>query len=426
MQIRALVKRLEQLTRTDLRYVGRGAFWLLNGQGLTMITSFLTTIAFARYMSSDQYGTYRYLLSAYGLLTLFTLPGIRTAVTRAVGIGDDQAVHIGAKTQIQTALLGSALSIAASIWYFMHGNALLGYGMLAIAVFLPLTDTLDLSAYFQGKKRFKDQVIYSSSITLVGVLTVMAGLFVHLQPLTLFVAFLGSSALIRGILFATFAPLNVTSLNATAEQKDSIVKFGRQLSYLSSISIAAYSLDKILLYHFLDAGTVAQYSFALAIPNQLRSLFKHLGTLALPRFSQYKENHVYQRLIPRLPFLVAAITSLITLYIITAPLIFKYLFPKYISVVHLSQLFCLSIIDTVTYTIATAFTTYKRTNLLTIMSVVTNTTNILLLLILIPFYGIEGAIFAVLISRLITTALGVGLLYWMRRKTALAPADLAP
>ena len=43
---------------------------------------------------------------------------------------------------------------------------------------------------------------------------------------------------------------------------------------------------RILAFHYLGAVELAIYSFAIAPPEQIKGVFKFLGTLALPKFSK--------------------------------------------------------------------------------------------------------------------------------------------
>ncbi len=51
------------------------------------------------------------------------------------------------------------------------------------------------------------------------------------------------------------------------------------------INALAGQLDKIITYHYLGASELAIYSFAVAMPEQIKGIFKNLNTLAFPKFS---------------------------------------------------------------------------------------------------------------------------------------------
>lgn len=410
------LKKLERLTHTDLKYLSGGSFWLILTQGIGILSGLLSSTIFARFASPENFGTYRYLLSIYGLLAIFTLPGIRTAMTRSISQGKTNTLSFGIKTQMRAGLIGSLVSLGLASWYMFQGNHLLAIGMVIIAAALPLADTTDISSFFQGQRKFKDLFIYSTSITLSSLITALIGIWLGANPLVLLGLFLGGIATVRGVSLWRVSYLRLTSREAASiSDKKDITAFGTQLSLLSIVSIAANSLDKILLFHYLDPVAVANYAFATTLPNQLRGLVRNLGTLALPKFSNRSETEVYKGLLKRLPLLLGAIALMIVGYLIAAPYIFHLLFPRYLPVLPFSQIFCLSILDSVTYPISSAFTAHKKTRILSFFTLSIYVVDLSLLFILTPYLGLQGVIIAKLSSRLLTVVLGAGILYKLTR-----------
>ncbi|MBU1159916.1 hypothetical protein KKD04_01900, partial [Patescibacteria group bacterium] len=85
------------------------------------------------------------------------------------------------------------------------------------------------------------------------------------------------------------------------------------------------------------------------------------------------------------------------LYIIAAPYIFKFLFPQYIESVLFSQIVILSLLIPSTL-IAETFDAHLRKKEIYIIRTTVPIIKIILLLALLPFYGIWGAIAATLIG----------------------------
>lgn len=401
---------LERRTQTDIGYVSRSGFWLLLNQSISIATSLITTTAFGRLFSQENYGTYRYLLATYGLLTIFTLPGVRTAVTRLTSQGNEGALPYGVKMQMKGALVGSLVAAGIAAWYWHAGNHLLMMGMLVISVLLPITDTTDIGSFLQGKKRFRALFGYNLLITLFTTCAILLGLWLKLSSLGLFILFLGSTAIARLSVYWRYAP---RAINDNAFIKKEIRDYGTHLSLLSVLSISASSLDKILLFQLLDAASVAQYAFAISIPNQMRGVIRHIGTLSLPKFSQRSQPEVHIGLRRRLPFLAIGVGVAIFSYILLAPLIFRLLFPAYLGVLVYSQIFSLSILDSITYPITAALSAHKKTRSLFILTVAIYGSNIIFMLIAIPLYGLRGAVISGLASRIITVIFG---LWTLRRK----------
>ena len=92
-------------------------------------------------------------------------------------------------------------------------------------------------------------------------------------------------------------------------------------------------------------------------------------------------------------------------YVIAAPYIFALLFPKYMESVLYSQLFALTLLFFPQKFIGTAFQAHAHTSALYTTSIVVPIARILLALLLIPTYGILGALMAELSTRAVNLTL---------------------
>jgi len=71
-------------TKTDMVYVVSGGFWWMTGKVGLFLISFATMAAFARWLPKEGYGTYQFVLSGLALLSIFTLPGVNTAIVKSI------------------------------------------------------------------------------------------------------------------------------------------------------------------------------------------------------------------------------------------------------------------------------------------------------------------------------------------------------
>ena len=111
------LRQMEKFTKTDMGYLAKGSFWLSLTNGVMIINAFLISIAFANLLPQEVYGEYKYVLSIYALLKIFSLPGMNTAVSRAVAVGHEGTTLRGMKKQMTWALIGSLLSAGIGIYY---------------------------------------------------------------------------------------------------------------------------------------------------------------------------------------------------------------------------------------------------------------------------------------------------------------------
>ena len=99
------LKRTQKYTGTDNVYLAKGGFWLTLGQVVSMASAFLLAIAFANLLDPVTYGNYKYILSLLGLLGIFTLDGMRTAINQAVARDLEGSFYTGFKTKLKWGLL---------------------------------------------------------------------------------------------------------------------------------------------------------------------------------------------------------------------------------------------------------------------------------------------------------------------------------
>ncbi len=97
--------------------------------------------------------------------------------------------------------------------------------------------------------------------------------------------------------------------------------------------------------------------------------------------------------------LTIPIVIMVLLYIIIAPYLFKFFFPKYIDAVLYSQVAILSLLFFQKKLIAYTALAHASKKILYSMSIYASFFKIFLLIILLPIYGIWGAIFAELIAQ---------------------------
>jgi O-antigen/teichoic acid export membrane protein len=175
-------------------------------------------------------------------------------------------------------------------------------------------------------------------------------------------------------------------------------------------TIASY-LDRLLIFHYLGAAEVAIYSIAIAPPEQIKSLFKNIGTLALPKFAQRTKEEIKKTMVGKIWKSVLILLVVAVVYIILAPLIFKLFFPKYPESIIFSQIFAISLVTIsllIPYSALQAQSSKKELYLFNIFSPLFQ---IITLFIGIYFYGLMGIIIARILTRFFSLTLSIYLIY---------------
>lgn len=415
-QLYRLLRWSEQYTRTDMVYLASGGFWLVLGQAVSALSALILAVAFANLVPQETYGAYKYITSMAAMFAIFSLPGMTVAVTRASARGDEHVIHSATRTRVLFSLMGAAVALLGSGWYWIHDNNQLALALLIIAATLPIFDTTTTYlSYLAGKRRFDLQTKYYAIAQSISVAALLATLFVTDNLLVILLAYFVPLAATRATLYF----LTETSIprredaSATKETKE----YGFHLTAMSILSTIASQIDKVILWQFLGPAQVAIYTFAIAIPEQIKGPLKGMGDLAFTKFASQSPEEVRRNL----PFLwrkiglyAIALFGVSIAYIAAAPFIFALLFPLYTDSVFYSQIFALSLVTGISSIAMATLSAQKKTAVQYVITTVQPLISIGLFLLLIPLYGVMGAILAFVMSRFIATAIYFGALFTVK------------
>ena len=392
-----LLRWSEKYFKTDMVYLAKGGFWLTFGQIVSSVSSFLLAIAFANLLTQQTFGTYKYLLSTYGLISLLLLPGLATSITHSISRGFEGSLEFGFRKKLSWSLLGSLASFVVSGYYLVNHNLTLAVSFFILGSALPLMETFGLYPNFlEGKKIFKERVVYEIIINLFSAVFIVLTLFLTKNLFILLIVYFASNGL--GRLFFYLLTLKKFKENDQLDEK--MISYAKSLSALQIVSNAAQYLDKIMLFTILGAPQVAIFTFANAIPERIKCFFRFTGTISFPKFTTRPIDEIKKTLLKKLILLGIIIFLGIIAYILAAPYIFKYLFPKYISAVYFSQVIALTTIYAITYPISSYLTAHKKVKELFIISGSSFLLGLICLLAFIPLYGIWGAVIGLIANRI--------------------------
>ena len=392
-----LLRWSEKYTQTDMVYLAKGGFWLTLGQIISTISGLLLAIAFANLLPKETYGVYKYVLSLASILAIPTLSGMNTAITRSVAQGYEGSFIPALKARLHWGILSSLASITLAGYYFFQGNTTLTICFLIATVFLPLMDSFTIyESFWGGKKRFDIQSKYKIITQILAVSALITTLFLTKNLFLIILAYFVSYTLLRFV----FLKITIKKSHLNQKQDPQAISYGKHLSLMGIIVVIAGQLDKVLIWHFLGAAPLAIYFIAVTPPLKIKDALKSIGGLALPKFSQRSKNELKRSVSKKIFKFFLLIIPIVVLYIILAPLIYKILFPQYLDSVIYSQVFIISLLLFPRILLDTSLTAQMRKKDLYLIRTLSPIIQILLLSILLPLYGIWGAIFAILITQI--------------------------
>jgi O-antigen/teichoic acid export membrane protein len=414
-RLHRLLRSSERYTKTDMVYLAHGGFWLTVEQITMGLIAFLLSIAFAHFVSKDTYGTYRFLLSLYWTLTAFSLTGLSDAMARAVARGEEGAYRQSFKLSLLGNVPMSLLAAGLSAYYFLHGNAMLGWGLFLICLIGPLFQMGYLyGAFLEGKKEFRLTAIFGILITFAPAAALGLAMFFTSNPLVFFCIYLGGNAATGLALcawtFKLYKPNNATS--------DTLMNLGGHFSVMNVLLTVSGQLDQLLVFHYIGAAPLAVYSFATALPDQIKSLLGNLTNISFPKFVKRPVAQILDNLWYRI-FAFTALTLLLVLcYILLAPVFFEFFYPNYVSSVFYSQLYALALIPIGSLIPVTVLQAHAAKRELYAFNILSPLFQVAALFAGILWCGLLGVVIARIIGRVFNLLLSLVLVKWFARRSA--------
>jgi O-antigen/teichoic acid export membrane protein len=407
-----LTQKISTALKIDARYFLGGGFWLGLGQIFSSIATFSLAVAFANLVLQETYGTYKYVLSVTGILTVLALRGMDAAVLQSVTRNIEGVLIPALRVKLKWGSLSALAGVLVAIYYYLAGNNTLAVSFLIASGFLPFVDSLGIySSFLNGKRLFRTASLYKTSVQVGSAIIMIISLF-----------FTENLFLILLVYFTSWASLNLLFFTLTTRQYPpnanydaNIIPYGKHASTVNILDALITSIDGLLIFHYLGPINLAIYSFALAPVSQVRSLFSNIPTLAVPKLSNRSATEIAVVLKKKLPLLFIVGTSFSLLYVLAAPYLYETFFPKYVDSVFPSQLFSISIALSLPQTVFGAAVLSKITLIPKKMLYLSNIPGIIFitsLLIFIERYGINGVIF----SRLLSLVSGYVINYIMWKK----------
>lgn len=388
-----LLRWSEQYTKTDMVYLTKGGFWLLLGHGIQIASGLVLAVAFANLLSKETYGTYQFVMSMAGILSAFTLSRMGTAITRAVAQGDEGALRHGFRIKLNWNIGIAFAAAALSLYYYLNGNNVLAISFLIIGAFSPFLESFSLyQPYLLGKQLFRESAMLGFWRKPLPLASLLIALVFTNNPailvLVYFASHTTSAALLYGLIIRKYHLPLVSSTD--------LLNYSRHLSAMSITNTIANNIDKLLLFHFLGAVPVATYTLAETPVKHIQKTFGLISSLTFPKFSTKKFAILKETLPRKVRLSLLGLAGLVALYLFLAPYLFAFLFPAYPESILISQVLVLIVLSAPRSLYGDALMAHGMKWELYFMQISPPILRIILLLILVPLYGVWGAVYALL------------------------------
>lgn len=394
----------EKYLKTDMIYVAKGGFWMTFGQSGTTILSLILVMAFANLLPKETYGTYLYILSLTGVLNIFTLTGMNSAVARAVAVGQEGMLRASVRYQLKWNLLMLTAFFILGGYYLINYNVILAISFFILGIFVPSTLALNTyGSYLEGKRKFKFAGISTIISTLLYVVGGLIAVFLSGEVVWLITAYAFTTFASTLFFYIFIVHKFKLPIIINTETKETL-RYGRKLSFIRFIGPISSQIDKIILLHFWGPAQLAIYSLAMIAPNKIISFTKKWVGIGFPKFSAKTIQEINTVFYRRIFQGMAIGATIAVLYALTAPYLFKYLLPQYIEGVFYSQILAISFVFAMPNRyISLLFESQKLSRLIFIRGLINSLVSILLFII----FGILGGILGLIVAQITSSFIGM-------------------
>lgn len=379
----------------DLAYFLSASLWTSIPTFTELFLNILASIVFATVLGAAAYGQYQFFISVITLLSLFALSGNTAAIISSVSKGYDKSFVDATRAAVLFSLLGSAAALAMSM-YFYFVKAELTVLFAAAALFFPFIYSMkSYIAYLTGKEEFKRNAhIYTLQLLFVNACLIGVVLFtrsVSAAALTYLVVWSVSG----GAIYLYVKHTHRKSI-AKSSTDSHLIKYSIHLTLMQIAPIVSSQLDKILIAYYLGFKVVALYAIAQNIAQLNQLALKPALRIVLPKLSKSDPYKTYVGIRKKLIWMLALSGIICFANIILTPIVVHLLFPaEYAPLILYAQLLVFAYITNfATVLFQNYLAAHRWTKSQYKVSFITAAIKVVLLIALLPFFGVWGAITA--------------------------------
>lgn len=377
---------------------------LIGGKIVLFALSFGFITALANLVPESIVGSYQYLLSVLTIASITTLPGMYSALVRAVSRGNEGTLRRMMHLKLKFGMIGSLIAIAIGIYYLWQGNTVLGSAFLISAPFVPLTDTFSemAFAFFQGRKRFGTSILLGIMCYAIFFVPALIVMLVTDNLIILAAVFFASQAIAGLVAYATARPTDDLI-------DESSVRFGFHLTAVGILRTIANNIDRVIVWNLLGPIAAATYTFAATPMTKVEQLVP-IDALALPDLSRMPESATTKKLILRkMGLLFILVIPTVIVGIILTPVVFGILFPKFPESIPLFQILLITLVIAPLGMMRTSFTAWSKKKSLYAIETISPIVRIGCMIIGGLWGGLMGLVLGIAASRLFDGIMIAGL-----------------
>ena len=224
---------------------------------------------------------------------------------------------------------------------FLNNNVELAIAFLVIGACVPFLSGFSLyRPYLEGMGFFRESTMLGIWRRPLPVISVLFALLLTNDPIVLVLTYFLSQTISIGLLYR----LIVRRYPESSEPNQELLTYSKHLSVMGIVGIVANNVDKMLVFHFLGAAPVAIYTLAQLPSTHILKMFSLAGNLVFKKFARRDLSTLKEMIAHKIGVFSIATIAVVSVYIVAAPYIFKFVFPAYQEAVLLSQILILAVL----------------------------------------------------------------------------------
>ncbi|MCM3596579.1 oligosaccharide flippase family protein [Metabacillus idriensis] len=412
---------MQQRHSKSYSFLGNALIYTI-GSMITPAMGLILLPVYTSYLTPGEYGIITTIQALAGVLQLIMLLSLHGAIGRLyyefLGKPKEQEKYLGS-IFLFVLLFSSALSIFLLVFKIFIGNLLFGSIPLDpfYVYFILISFFTSLSSIYLSIIRVKER-----PWSLVGGYALKSLLLLFISLFVIIKMEMGASGALLAILIAEGAVLVFYFFNCKKDITFSISKSYIWMSLVYSIPLLPHTLsnwfivasDRIILEKFISLDQLGYYALAAQISTVLRMLYMSINSAYVPRYNLLKKlgktasaekMNIYFLAVILITGILAMMCSGFLLRLLASESFYPA--QRFIPFLLIGEMF-----QGVNFIIAAKLLYYKKTGSVSASSFIAAALNIVVLLALIPFIGVWGAIVATIAAEGIRFGLNV---MWLKR-----------
>jgi len=406
---------MEELSQHS-REVAKGSFWGLAGQVFFKLFSFFYVVLLARMASQEDVGLFYLALGIVSILSVFSDLGVSGAILRYIPYFEGKGEHGKIKGLVKMAylaLFATATVIMALLFWqadyvgTLYQNPRLAAVLRLLSAYILFSNFLRINTfYLQGMRDIKSSQLYQNIQNGLKLVFTVALFYIYgpsagMIALAFILSLAGAVALSSAAIYGPVSKIKGAAAGLTRSDLNGIVSIGVMVATIQMFGVIMTSLDRTLLGYLTpppgSETAVAVYSIATALALALSSLSWAVGSVFLPLVSRLAGKQDMEGIRSVLATAqrwctFMTIPSAVVMMLFAGEMLGAFYGQSYASGAMAMALFTLGLaFYSISYMLFLTFIAMRMVGLELSMTLISGAFNVIMVVLLIPPFGMEGA-----------------------------------